>query len=142
MKKAISLTLVLILATFTVAHPVLQEPAQTKPQTPATELTNQDVLDMVKSGLAAEVVVAKIKASPGKFDTSPATLADLKSASVPDVVIMAMVGGALETTATGPEPQPVVEVKVPDGTEIEIELKNNASGEELKVGNIVDFTVL
>ena len=34
------------------------------------------------------------------------------------------------------------EVKIPDGTEIEIQLKNNASGEDLKVGDIVDFTVV
>jgi hypothetical protein len=33
-------------------------------------------------------------------------------------------------------------VTIPDGTEIEIQLKSNASGEELKVGDIVDFVVL
>jgi hypothetical protein len=142
MKKAISLALVLILATLTVAHPVLQEPGQTKTQTGPTELTNKDVLDMVKSGLATEIVVAKIKASPGNFDTSATTLAELKGASVPDAVIMAMVGGVMGTPSTAAEQNPLVEVKVPDGTEIEIQLKNNASGEELKVGDIVDFTVL
>lgn len=148
MKKAISLTLVLIMTTLTVASPLLQEPAQTQNPTPsqtpnqtnAAELTNKDVLDMVHAGLATEIVVAKIKASPGKYDTSAATLAELKSANVPDAVIMAMVGGAMEPTPAGPKP--VVEVKVPDGTEVEIQLKNNASGEELKVGDIVDFTVV
>lgn len=34
------------------------------------------------------------------------------------------------------------EFVIPDGTEIEIQLKNNASGEDLKVGDIVDFTVV
>jgi hypothetical protein len=97
---------------------------------------------MIQSGLATEIVVAKIKASPGKFDTSAATLAELKSANVPDAIIMAMVGGALETPAPSADLKPLVEVKVPDGTEIEIQLKNTASGEELKVGDIVDFTVL
>jgi hypothetical protein len=33
-------------------------------------------------------------------------------------------------------------VSVPDGTEVEIQLTNNASGEELKIGSIVDFTVV
>jgi hypothetical protein len=140
MKKTLSLVLVLILTTLTVASPLLQEPRPT--QTGATELTNKDVLDMVKSGLATEIVVAKIKASPGKFDTSAATLAELKAANVPDVVLMAMVGGALETVATSPDPKPVVEVKVPDGIEVEVQLRNNASGEELKVGDIVDFAVV
>lgn len=140
MKKALALTLVLSLTTLTVASPILQEPAQTQAQTVATELTNKDVLEMVKAGLATEIVVAKIKASPGKFDTSAATLAELKSANVPDSVIIAMVGGALETTPA--DEKPIVEVKVPDGTEIEIQLKSTASSEELKVGDIVDFAVV
>ena len=33
-------------------------------------------------------------------------------------------------------------VNVPDGTEVEIQLTNNASGEELKVGDVVDFVVV
>ena len=42
------------------------------------------------------------------------------------------------------DPTPPVDgmINVPDGTEIEIQLKTNASGEELKVGDIVDFTVV
>jgi hypothetical protein len=142
MKKALSLTLVLCLTTLTVASPLLQEPAQNQMQTGSTELTNKDVLDMVKSGLATEIIVAKIKASPGNFDTSAATLAELKSANVPDAIIMAMVGGALETATPPSEQKPSVEVKVSDGTEVEIQLKNNASGQELKVGDIVDFSVV
>lgn len=142
MRKALSLALVLILTTLTVANPLLQEPAQTQTQTGATELTNKDVLDMVKAGLATEIVVAKIKASSGKFDTSAATLAELKAANVPDAVIMAMVGGALDTPNISADSGQSVEVKVPDGTEIEIQLKNNASGQELKVGDVVDFSVV
>lgn len=145
MKKAISLALVLSLTTLTFAGPRSQEPAvtqtQTQPspqtQTGAAELTNKDVLDMVKSGLTTEIVVAKIKASPGHFDTSVATLAELKAANIPDAVIMAMLG-----EAAPPEPKALMDVKVPDGTEVEIQLNSIASGEELKVGDIVDFTVL
>jgi hypothetical protein len=139
MRKMLSLALVLILTSLTVASPLLQEPAQTQTQTSAIELTNKDVLDMVKSGLATEIVVAKIRATPGKFDTSAATLAELKSANVPDAVLMAMVGGPSEPARGALEP---VEIKIPDGTEVEIQLKNNASGEDLKVGDIVDFSVV
>jgi len=140
MQRVLSLTLILILATLALAGPLPQEPTQTQTQAATTELTNKDVLDMLKSGLATEIVVAKIKASPGKFDTSVATLAELKSANVPDAVIMAMVGGVVDTPTAASSP--IVEVKVPDGTEIEIQLKNNASGEELKVGDVVDFSVV
>ncbi len=140
MQRVLSLTLILILATLALAGPLPQGPTQTQTQAATTELTNKDVLDMLKSGLATEIVVAKIKASPGKFDTSVATLAELKSANVPDAVIMAMVGGVVDTPTAASSP--IVEVKVPDGTEIEIQLKNNASGEELKVGDVVDFSVV
>jgi len=66
-----------------------QEPAQ-KASEPAAPLTNKDVVDMVKSGLPADVIVAKIKSSPAKFDTAPAALGDLKTAGVPDPVILAI----------------------------------------------------
>lgn len=141
MKRALSIILVLCLTTLAIAGPVPQDPIQTQTQAAATELTNKDVLNMVKAGLATEIVVAKIKASPRKFDTSATTLAELKAANVPDAVIMAMVGDTLEPAATG-APNPVAEVKVPDGTEIEIQLKNTASGQDLKVGDIVDFSVV
>ena len=45
-----------------------------------------------------------------------------------------------ETVAATPPAADMV--TVPDGTEIEIQLKTNASGEELKIGDIVDFVVV
>lgn len=59
-----------------------------------TELKNDDILVMIKSGLSAEIIVAKIKSSNTKFDTSPNTLAELKELGVPDPVILAMVESA------------------------------------------------
>ena len=46
------------------------------------------------------------------------------------------------SSSTAAEPPAESMVNVPDGTEIEIQLTNNAAGEELKVGSIVDFTVV
>jgi hypothetical protein len=54
-------------------------------------LSNRDVAEMLKAGLAPEIVVAKIESSECDFDTSPATLKELKIANVPDAVILAMV---------------------------------------------------
>jgi hypothetical protein len=62
--------------------------AQTAEKKP---LGNQDIIDLLKAGLTPDVVVAKIKASICDFDTSPVSLKDLKSAAVPDAVILAMV---------------------------------------------------
>lgn len=123
-----------------------QPQAQTQTQTEA-KLTNKDVLEMLRAYLAPAVVVAKIKSSQTDFDTSPTALQELKTLNVPDDVILAMVQASaapatLTPTGTAALAGEPVEVKVPDGTEMEIELKNNASGQELKVGDIVDFTIV
>jgi len=58
---------------------------------PPKPLKNQDIFSLMKAGLSSEIVVAKIKSSTCDFDTSPAALAELKSTSIPDAVILAMV---------------------------------------------------
>ena len=141
MKKLLSSILMLTLSFALVAFPAssqTQDPAAANAQ--ATALTNKDVLEMLKAGLTAEVVVAKIKSSPTSFDTSPTALAELKAANVPDSVLLAMVGPT--SSVAGSEAPTESPVNVPDGTEIEIQLTNNASGEELKVGSVVDFVVV
>jgi S1-C subfamily serine protease len=60
-------------------------------QSTSTALTNTDVLDMLKAGLPPSIVIAKIKTSKCNFDTSPAALGALKSAGVPDDVLLMMV---------------------------------------------------
>jgi hypothetical protein len=54
-------------------------------------LTNDDVVSMVKAGLGADIIVAKIKTATCSFDTSPTALKELKDADVPDGAILAMV---------------------------------------------------
>jgi hypothetical protein len=56
-----------------------------------SSLTNSDVIGMVKAGLGAEIIIAKIKATSCSFETDPPTLKALKDAGVPDSVILAMV---------------------------------------------------
>ena len=136
MTKLLSIVLMLTISMSVVALPTFQDP---KPETVAVSLTNKDVLDMVKAGLTADIIVAKVKSSTTSFDTSPTALAQLKAASVPDAVILAMVNGPAKP---GEAPPADGIINVPDGMEIEIQLKNNASGEELKVGDIVDFVVV
>ena len=141
MKRLVSSILVLSLGMAVVASPAqTQDPAApAKAQTPA--LTNKDVLDMMKAGVTADVIVAKIKSSETNFDTSPNALAELKAANVPDSVMLAMVKGPSAAATTEVPPADGI-ANVPDGTEVEIQLTNNASGEELKVGDVVDFVVV
>lgn len=143
MKKFLASMLMLSLSIAVVAFPSrIQDPppAQDSAAKPASAaLTNKDVLDMMKAGLTADIIVAKIKSSETSFDTSPAALAELKAAGVPDSVLLAMVKGPAAAVDVAPADSVV---SVPDGTEIEVQLTNNASGEELKVGDVVDFVVV
>lgn len=144
MKKILCVVMSFALAQLAVAAPLVwqQDPAQSQTQSTST-LTNKDVVDMVKNGLSAEVVVAKVKSSPAKFDTSPATLKELKTVGVPDAVILAMVQSEqVSTAADAIKSGGDSVVKVPDGTEIEIQLTNTLSGQEAKVGDFVDFAVV
>jgi hypothetical protein len=139
------ITLVTLLFSVNAPTLVAQAPAKQEPTAAAEEiLNNQAVLDMVKAGMSDDLVITKIKTSKTSFDTSTAALQDLKKAGLSDPVLTAMVAAAVNPLATTPthttgEP---AEVKVPDGTEIEIELRTNVSGQASKVGDIVDFVVV
>ena len=58
--------------------------------TGAAPLTNDDIIKMVQAKFGDNVIVAKIKSSPCKFDTSMDALTKLKAASVSDAVMQAM----------------------------------------------------
>jgi len=65
-------------------------------------MTNDSVISMVKAGLPDSVIIAKIRASERKFDTSTDGLVKLKAAKVSDSVIEAMIsGGAAAAPAAG-----------------------------------------
>src|SRR5688572_31781706 len=117
MKRLMSVVLMLSLGMAAIASPSqAQDPAAPKAQTQV--LTNKDVVDMMKAGLTADIIVAKIKSSETNFDTSPAALAELKAANVPDSVMLAMVKPAPASAVATPADS---EVNVPDGTEVEIQ---------------------
>ena len=64
-------------------------------------LNNQDVMEMVKTGLSPEIILAKIKAGPCNFETSPAALKELKSSGVPDNLVLAMVEASAPAKEAG-----------------------------------------
>jgi hypothetical protein len=68
-------------------------------------LTNQDVVDLVKTGLSPEIILAKIRASTSQFDTSTAGLKKLKDAGVPDGVILAMVDPSSKPASAADAPK-------------------------------------
>lgn len=60
-------------------------------------LTNADIIAMSKAGLSVEIIIGKIKTAETKFDTSVQALIELKSNSVDDQVINAVVRAAEKT---------------------------------------------
>jgi hypothetical protein len=56
---------------------------------------------MVKAGLSADVIAAKIRNSRCDCDTSPATLMKLKADGIPDSVVLAMVEATKPAVPTG-----------------------------------------
>jgi hypothetical protein len=101
------------------------------PPTAATKpgmLSNKDITDMVSSGLPEAVVVAKIKSTGCEFDTAPATLKALKTSSVPDSVILAMV----EAPAAG-QPKPTKVEETPATTVAPIDRQTTPSDGRIRV---------
>jgi hypothetical protein len=141
MKKLLSLTLVAVMTLHAFTWMAVSVSAQ---QIVQEKLTNKDVIEMNKAGMSEAIILAKIKTAETNFDTSTAELQELKAAGLSDAVILAMVesGKKVEVQTVAVETAAPVEILIPDGTEIEIELKNNLSGEEAKMGETIDFTVV
>lgn len=89
------LTLWVFLSCVLLAGTLLAQEVPVK--TGPVSISNKDVVEMLKAGLTPEIVIAKIGSSKCDFDTSPATLKDLKTANVPDAVILAMVKASPRT---------------------------------------------
>jgi hypothetical protein len=106
-------------------------------------LNNAAIVKMRTQHIGADVIVAKIQSSPCEFDTTPAALQKLKQAGVADKVIMAMV---MAPSASAPPPAPkkapeFVDVKVPRGTQIDLELTYAASSDDATEGRPILMTV-
>lgn len=107
-KLIIFLTSLMILGTL-IASGGQARSRRNSPAVPTeTVLTNKDIMGMAKAGLPADVIIAKIQASACRFDTSPSALEGLKSAGVPDSVILALVkhssSGTLESEPSAVAP--------------------------------------
>jgi len=122
--------------------------AQTKapPGEPTPFLRNNDVLRMMNEGLKPGAIIAKILTSSCLFDIFPPVLRDLKRRGVPTTVLLAMKAapsgppaafGANESDVSarsGP-------VRIPAGTELEVETVYPVSSANVKIGSLIRFQV-
>jgi len=76
--------------------------AQQKP------LTNADVINMVKGGLAESIIISAIQLNPANYDVSPTALLTLKKAGVTskeqDAMLAAMKAASAPAAAAAPQP--------------------------------------
>lgn len=112
----------------------------------AVPLNNKNIISMQAMRLSPEVIIAKIKASPTNFDTSASGLQRLKYAGVPDKVILAMVGApATPVTAVAqeaPKAPEFLQVRIPDGTAVEVEMLASISSDAVREGTIIHLKVV
>ncbi|MFZ0580032.1 MAG: SH3 domain-containing protein [Candidatus Acidiferrales bacterium] len=120
----------------------LTEP--TRAPAPATELPldNRDILKMRGMRLSDGVIISKIKSSKCDFDTSPAALQKLRSAGLPDQVILAMIQAPHASDEPATKPVDTVDVNIPDGTAIAVVQNADISSDGLQQGTIVKMTVV
>jgi len=99
-------------------------------------LSQDDVLAMVKSGLAAEVIIAKLQRSTCTCDVSATELNRLKSEGVPDDVLLAMINAAR------PGRNDSRAITIPRDTVVEIESAYRINSQEIAAGEAITFRVV
>lgn len=123
-------------------------------------LTNDDVLQMVKTGLSEETIIKVITASDTAFDTSAEGTIALKNAGVSQKIIEAMVAaetqkktpnpvavqGAPPTQNAPPKPlapaeTPAAKLLLKEGTEVPLQCAQNLSSKTAAEGDPVHFTL-
>ena len=105
----------------------------------ASLLTNDDVLLMHATHPGSDLILNKISSSRCAFDTSPEALRMLTASGLPNKVILALLQTPVAYETSERRTQDIVEVSIPDGTAIEVELAGNVSPEEVQAGAIVEM---
>lgn len=116
-------------------------PAKARAQSDAIPdrlLTNQDVIEMLKSGLTARAVILRIHDSPCKFDKSAEGLEALRAANVPYKVVLAM----MKAPELPPSVKGRIPMVIPDSTLVEVVLSESLDTAAQKPGYVVYFRVL
>jgi uncharacterized protein YgiM (DUF1202 family) len=116
--------------------------AQTNPDAnrPVPPLTNEDVLNMNAMRHSPDLIRKKIAASRCAFDTSPEAFRVLKASGLSDLVILAMLQAPVASSASERKTAGTVEVKIPDGTPVAVELNGIVSADEAQEGAIVEMS--
>ena len=108
-------------------------------------ICNADIVKLVKAGLSAETIEAKIAASDADFDTSTEALVTLADAGVPDRVIRAMIEHDGAVASVPPSPPRTssrrydVTVHAKQGGKCEAEVRIDGKGIKASRCKALDF---
>jgi hypothetical protein len=100
LSKSLTLLVIAALSAWT------QQPQRAKPAGSDAPLTNDSVVQMVKSGMAEALIVQKIKTLPANFKMDVQHLQQLSEQHVPSTVVRAMLGKATPTVPVATAPAP------------------------------------
>jgi hypothetical protein len=119
--------------------------------TAAPAMRNKDVIDMTTSGLSEDVVIDAIRHAPKcRFDLTAAGLIALKKAKVADAVIRTMQsqangagaseglpksGADSEVSTPAATPPPPLDLTLPAGSEVKVQVTKELSSESAKIGD-------
>ncbi len=144
MKKIISFSLALLLLQS--GFYFVLSPITATAQTQET-LTNQSVIELVKTGVSDAIIISMIKNSKNSFDTSSGAVVELKKAGISDAVVLEMVKvGSKQQNQTGKMMSdgstPPSAFTLLDGTPVKLRIGRTISSKDAKTGETVDFEVL
>jgi hypothetical protein len=102
-------------------------------------LTNADIVAMYRERNGSEQILKKIKSSRCAFDMSPESLLQLKASGLSDVVRLAMLAAPVASEAPEQRAPETVDVRILDGTPLEVGLNGNVWPEGVREGMIVEM---
>ena len=115
---------------------------------PARILRNRDVLQMVRSGMKSDLVIANILTTSCNFDIFPPVLDDLKRRGVPENVLQVMSvvpngpPNLPEANGTSEPPVKIATVKMPKGLQVLVETLYPISSKDFKLHSSIAFSVV
>src|SRR5215203_2483137 len=109
-------------------------------------LRNRDVLQMIRSGIQSDIIIANVLTSSCNFDIFPPVLDDLRRRGVPENVLQVMSvvpNGPPNLPETGEsDPMSLIKtVRLPRGTVVVVETLYPVSSADVKLNNMIAFSV-
>jgi hypothetical protein len=112
----------------------------TSPNGPVPPLMNEDILVMHGLHPGSDLILKKIASSRCAFDMSPQAFRMLKASGLTDIVILAMLQAPVASATSEGKAGETAQVKITDGTPIEVEMSGDVSFQEAQEGAIVEMS--